>query len=107
MSTNFNKRIAVRVTNITGSPYLIKKHKQIVEFSVVTPEQSNHNKPVDMAIVSMIPQVDPDLIAYLNELLRSNKPEQQTQYIVFGSQYLKILESFRITPQYRQESSKN
>ena len=77
MSTIIDKRIAVRVTNKTESPYLIKKHTQIAEFSVVTPEQSKHIKPVDMAILSMIPQDDPDLIAYLNELLRTNKPEQQ------------------------------
>ena len=44
---------------------------------MVTPEQSKHIKPVDMAILSMLPQGDPDLIAYLNELLRTNKPEQQ------------------------------
>ena len=77
MSTVVDKRIAVRVTNTTESPYLIKKHTQIAEFSVVTPEQSKHIKPVDMAILSMIPQDDPDLIAYLNKLLRTNKPEQQ------------------------------
>ena len=59
------------------SPYLIKKHTQIAEFSVVTPEQSKHIKPVDMATLSMIPQGDPDLTAYLNELLRTKKPEQQ------------------------------
>ena len=34
-------------------------------------------KPVDMAILSMIPQDDLDLTAYLNEFLRTNKPEQQ------------------------------
>ena len=77
MSTNIDKRIAVRVTKTTESPYPIKKHTQIAEISVVTPEQSKHIKPVDMAILSMIPQGDPDLTAYLNELLRTNKPEQQ------------------------------
>ena len=44
---------------------------------MVTPEQSKHIKPVDVAILSMIPEGDPDLTAYLNELLRTNKPEQQ------------------------------
>ena len=34
-------------------------------------------KPVDMAILSMIPQDDSDLTAYINELLRTSKPEQQ------------------------------
>ena len=77
MSTIVDRRIAVRVTKTTESPYLIKKHTQIAEFSVVTPEQSKHIKPVDMAILSMIPQGDPDLTAYLNELLRTSKPEQQ------------------------------
>ena len=63
--------------NTTESPYLIKKHTQIAEFSVVTPEQSKHIKAVDMAILSMIPQDDLDLNAYLKELLRTSKPEQQ------------------------------
>ena len=66
MSTLFDKRIAVKVTNTTESPYLIKKHTQIAEISVVTSEQSKHIKPVDMAILSMIPQGDLDLTAYLN-----------------------------------------
>ena len=77
MSTIIDKIIAVKMTNTTESPYLIKKHTEIAEFSVVTPEQSKHIKPVDMAILSMIPQGDPDLTAYLNELLRTNKSEQQ------------------------------
>ena len=77
MSTLIDKRIAVRVTNTMESPYLIKKHTQIAEFSVVTPEQSKHIKPVDMAILSMIPQENPELTAYLTELLRTNKPEHQ------------------------------
>ena len=77
MSTIIDRRIAVGVTNTTESPHLIKKHTQIAEFSVVTPEQSKHIKPVDMAILNMISQDDLDLTAYLNELLRTNKPEQQ------------------------------
>ena len=31
----------------------------------------------------MIPQVDPDLTAYQNEFLRTNKPEQQTNTFWF------------------------
>ena len=77
MSTKMDKRMAVRVTNTTKSPYLIKKNTQVAEFSVVTPEHSKHNKPVDMAKLGMIPQSDPDLTAYLNEFLRTNKPEYQ------------------------------
>ena len=83
LSSIIDKRIAVRVTNTTELPYLIKKHTQIAEFSVVTPEQSKHIKSVDMAILSMIPQGDIDLTANLNELLRKNKTEQQNKTFTF------------------------
>ena len=82
-STRFDKRIGVRVNNTTKSQYLIKKNTQIAEFSVVTPEQSKHIKPVDMAIYSMIPPSDPDLTAYLSELPRMRKPEQQNKSFWF------------------------
>ena len=83
MSTIIDKRIAVRVTNTTELPYLIKKHTQIAEISVVNPEQSKDIKPIDIAILSMIPQSDPDLTAYLNEPLRTIKPEQQDKTFWF------------------------
>ena len=83
MLTKIDKRIAVRVTSTTESPYLIKKHTQISEFSVGIPEQSKHIKPVDMAILSMIPQGDPDLTAQLNEFLRTNEPELQNDTFWF------------------------
>ena len=105
MSTKIDKKIAARVTKTTQSPYLIKKHTQIAEFSVVTPEQSKHIKPVDMAIFGIIRQRDLELTAYLNELLRTNKAEQQNNKFWFP--HLKTLESLKITPQYIQESSRN
>ena len=83
MSTIIDRQIAVRVTNTTESPYTINKNTQIAEFSVVTPEQSKFIKPVDMAILSMIPEGDPDLITYLTELLRTNKQDQQTNTFWF------------------------
>ena len=83
MSTITHRKIAVRVTNTTESPYTINKNTQIAKFSVVTPEQCKFIKPVDMAILSMIPEGDPDLITYLTELLRKNKQDQQTNTFWF------------------------
>ena len=85
MSTIFHKKIAVRVTNTTDLPYAINKNTQIAKFSVVTPEQSKFIKPVDMAIHIMIPEGDADLITYLTELLRTKKPDQQTQYFLVSN----------------------
>ena len=77
MSTIIDRKKSVRVTNSTESPYTIKKNTQNAEFSVVTPEQSKFIKPVDTAILSMIPEGDPNLVTYLTELLRTNKPDQK------------------------------
>ena len=84
---------------------MYSKSIERLQFSIVTPEQSEHIKPVDIAILTMIPQGDPDLTAYLDELLRTNKPEQRNN--TFCSQHLNVQEKQRITPQYSHESSKN
>ena len=83
MSTIIDRKIAVRVTNTTESPYTINKNTQIAEFSVLTPEQSKFIKSVDTAILSMIPEGDPNLVTYLTELLRTNKPDQQNNTFWF------------------------
>ena len=83
MSTIIDRKIAIRVTNTTESPYTINKNAQIAEFSVLTPEQSKFNKPVDKAILSMNPEGDPDLVNYLTELLRTNKSDQQNNTFWF------------------------
>ena len=83
MSTITHRKIAVRVTNTTESPYTINKNTQIAKFFVVIPEQTKFIKPVDMAILSMIPEGDPDLIIYLTELLRTNKQGEQTNTFWF------------------------
>ena len=75
--------MAVKGTNTTETPYLIKRNTQIAEFSVVTRELAKFIKPVDMAILSIIPENDPDLTAYLNEFLRTKKPEQQSKTLWF------------------------
>ena len=44
MSTIIDRKIAVRVTNTTESPYTINRNTQIAEFSVVTPEQYKYER---------------------------------------------------------------
>ena len=102
MSIIIDRKIAVRVTNTTESPYTINKNTQIAEFSVVTPEQSKFIKPVDMAILSMIPEGDPDLVTYLTELLRTNKQDQQK--ILSGFRHPRILATQKIIPRFKHES---
>ena len=79
MVTINDKKITVRTTNTTDSPYSILKRRQTSEFSVVTPEQSKFNRPVDRAILSMIAEGGPGPTTYMNELLNTNKPELQNK----------------------------
>ena len=78
-----SKKVAVRVTKTKESPYLIRKNARVPEFSVVSPKKSKYIKPVDMAILSMIPQGDPGLTVYLHEFFRKNKSEQQNNTLWF------------------------
>ena len=83
ISTIFDRKIAVRVTTTTVSPYKINKNTKFPDFSVVTPEPSKSNKPVDTAILNIIPEGVPDLTIYLTELLRTNEPDQKTNTFCF------------------------
>ena len=76
ISTIIARKIAVRVSNTTISPYTINKNTRIADFSVVTPDQSKFSRPVDTAFLNKIPEGAPDLTTYLNEILRTNKPDQ-------------------------------
>ena len=83
ISTLTDKKIAVRITNRTESPYSIKKNTQVADFSIVTLEQSKFIRLVDTAALSIIPESDPDLTTFLSEPLKTNKPEQHNNTFCF------------------------
>ena len=85
MSTMIDRRIAVRVTNTTETPYLIKKNTQIAEFRAITREQSKHFESLDLATLGTISKGDLDVTAYLNDLLRTYKPEQPNNTFWFST----------------------
>ena len=60
MSTMIDEKVAVRLTNAKKSACLIKKTTQNAALSVVTPEQSKFIKAVNMSILSMILEGDPN-----------------------------------------------
>ena len=49
----------------------------IADFFIVAPGRSKFAKLVDTAILSKIQEIDPNLTFYINELLETNKTEQQ------------------------------
>ena len=80
VSTIIDRKTAVRDTNKTESPHTINKNTKNAKFSVVTPEQCKFIEPVDTAILSMIPEGDPDLITYLTDLLRTKTDQKNNTY---------------------------
>ena len=105
MSLIIVKKVAVRVTNTTELPQIIEKNKQIAKFSVVIPEQSKFIKQLDIAILSMTPEADPDFTSCLNEL--SQQTNQSSKTLPSGFQHLKIRVKLRITAENRHKSRKN
>ena len=82
MSTLFDKKIAVGVTNTTASPHSTTKKMQTSEFSIVTLVQSKFLKPLDTGILSMVPGGDPVLKISLNELLIKKTRAAQQHLLV-------------------------
>ena len=105
MSIIIDRKIAVRVTSTTESPCKINKNTQTSEFSGVTPDQSKFIKPVDTAILSMIPEGDPDMVAHQTELFRTKKEINKRK--LSGFRHPKILATQKITPRFKHESSQN
>ena len=103
LSTIFDGKIAVRVTNTKESPYSIKRNTQVSELCVVTPGEPKFIRLVDTAILSMIREDDFNLTTHLNILHKKN---QNSRKIPSSFQHPELLAKFRITPQYRHESSK-
>ena len=83
ISTIKDNKIAIGITNTTESPNLIQKNLQLADFSVATPEQTKFIKPVDTAILSMIPEADPDMTTYFSKLFKTSTPEQQNNAFIF------------------------
>ena len=82
-STASDKKVAVGLTKTTESPYLAKKNTQNLELSLVNAEKSRFIKQVVMLTLILIPECDLDVNTYQNQLLRTNKPQQQSNNFSF------------------------
>ena len=64
MSTITENEVPIRVTNVGETPYTLKKNTQVADFAILTPEQSKFIKPVDTAILQMLPKDEQDFSLY-------------------------------------------
>ena len=88
--------MGIRVNSFTDQPYKLKKGLQIANFSVMTPEQMKHVRPIDpVSTWPLLNGNEEDAVHYISSLLKANKNNDQTNNI--GSRHLKTQETKRPT----------
>ena len=68
----------IHVNNFTDQPYKLKKGMHIANFSVMTPEQLNHVRPINpVSTWHLLNENEEDAIYYISSLLKANRNNDQ------------------------------
>ena len=68
----------IHVNNFTDQPYKLKKGMHIANFSVMTPEQMKHVRPIDpVSTWHLLNENEEDAIYYISSLLKANRNNNQ------------------------------
>ena len=77
-STQNNKQM-VQISTFLDHPYTLKKGTHMANFSILTPEQTKHIRPVNPTSVGHLLNKNnnhDDAIHYINRLLKTSKPDE-------------------------------
>ena len=77
LATAHNKRINMRIANLTDFSLIINNHTKLAELQILKPEETKQLRPIYAAALKL-PQ-DPDTHMYVNELMKSNENEQHSE----------------------------
>ena len=76
LSTQNNKQM-VQISNFLDHPYTLKKGMHIANFSILTPEQTKHIRPVNPTLVRhLLNNSHDEAIHYINTLLKTSKNDE-------------------------------
>ena len=79
-----NGNVNVHIDNFTDQPYKLKKGLHIANFSVLTPEQMKHVKPIDpVSTWHLLNENEEDAIYYVSSLLKANRNNDQYEQYWF------------------------
>ena len=81
LATAQNKRINLRIANLTDFPHTIKPYK-LAELQTLRPEDTKQIQPVDVATLTTLQDPD-DAHMYVNELMKSANDEQNDENLWF------------------------
>ena len=94
----------VHVNNFTDQPYKLRKGMYISNFSVMTPEQMKHVRPIDPVSTWHLLNENEDAIYYISSLLKANR--NNDQYEQYWIPTPENPGTKRPIPQYNKEFSK-
>ena len=73
-----NGNVNVHINNFFDQPYKLKKGLHIANFSVLTPEQMKHVKPIDLVSTwHLLNENEEDAIYYVSSLLKASRNNDQ------------------------------
>ena len=74
----------IHVNNFTGQPYKLEKGMHLANFSVMTPEQMKHVRPIDPVSTWHLPnENEEDAVHYISSLLKANRNNDQYEQYWF------------------------
>ena len=84
LATAHNKRLNIRIANLTDFPHTIKNHTKLAELQILKPEDTKQVRPVDAAALKLLEDPD-DTHMYVNELMKANETEQGDENFWFST----------------------
>ena len=82
LATAHNKRVNIRVVNLTDFPDTMKNHTKLAEMQTFKPEDTKQIRPIDAAALKLLDNPD-DTHMYINELTKSSKTGQNDENLWF------------------------
>ena len=77
ISSTHNKKHMVQINNFPDHPYTLKKGTHMANFSILTPEQTKHIRPVNpTSVMHLLNNSHDDAIHYINSLLQTSKNDE-------------------------------
>ena len=86
LSSTQNNKHMVQINNVLEHPYTLEKGKHIANFSILTPEQAKHIRPVNPTSVRhLLNNSHDDAIHYINSLLKTSKNDEVNEIYWFST----------------------
>ena len=77
LSSTQNNKHMVQISNLLDHPYTLKKGTHIANFSLLTPEEKKHLRPVNTSSVrQFLNNIHDDAIHYINSPLKTSKNDE-------------------------------